>query len=128
MLECGHQCMHLKNHQKVAKFYRNIDFHSKEACPLCNKNDIQERYFDVIMQGFSDDELYVHIPDCHHSLEVNGLDQHVKVILDDKEVKMLTCPKTEFLRNFRRKFSHGQVNANLFQLGSKFRLGLSKLL
>ena len=98
MLGCGHQCFHLKNHQQVVKFHGEIDFHSKQACPICNKIDIQDRYLDVIMQCFSDDELYIHLPDCHHSIAVTSLDKHVEVLMEDSEVKMLTCPKPSVLR------------------------------
>ena len=53
------------------------------------------------MQDFSDDELYIHIPDCNHSITVTSLDKHVEVLMKNSEVKMLTCPKSRVLsQNF----------------------------
>ena len=45
---------------------------------------------------FDEDDLearFVYLPDCNHSIEFNGLDNWVKTIIEEVEMKAITCPK-----------------------------------
>ena len=87
---CGHPCFHI-SHKKINT--TEVDFHSKEACPMCNIQ-IRDRYFDPIMfMEFDEGSLYVYLPDCKHSIEHEGLDGWVSSVMENSELQALTCPK-----------------------------------
>ena len=94
--DCGHRCFHLE-HKNINTGGAEKDFHSKEMCPICTP-EIRERYFDPIMYSdFDPDENgdtdYIYLPDCKHSIEMDGLDGWVATVMQDRELQALLCPK-----------------------------------
>ena len=62
--------------------------------------EIRDRYFDPTMYSEFDpedpdveDTSYIHLPDCKHSIEMDGLDGWVNSVMEDPELQALTCPK-----------------------------------
>lgn len=83
-LECGHNCIGICGETCPKK------------CRICNKDEVEQ-----ILFGNEDDpdSLFIELPECHHIVEVKGMDRHIEDYVSqnkremNRRIEFPTCPK-----------------------------------